>query len=528
MIYRSPFPDVTIPEVPLAEFVLERAAERGDKPALIDGPSGRTLSYAQLADSVERVAAALNARGFKKGDTFAIYSPNVPEFVVMFHAVARLGGVVTTVNPLYTHHELTHQLKDAGAGWLVTVPTFLEPALTSAEAVGLREVFVFGQAEGATPYAELLNSEASAPEVDIEPKEDIVVLPYSSGTTGLPKGVMLTHYNLVANLKQIEGFQAQTDNPIDENSVVMGLLPFYHIYGMTVIMNYALYRGATVVTMPKFELPTFLGLIQQYRVTYANVVPPIVLALAKHPLVDEYDLSSLTGMMSGAAPLGGDTAGTAAKRLNCEVTQGYGMTELSPVSHTNPDPDDTIDRAKVGPGLPNTECRIVSVETGEDVASGETGELLVRGPQVMKGYLNNPAATAATVDNEGWLHTGDIAEVDENGYFAVVDRVKELIKYKGYQVAPAELEEVLLLHAGVSDAAVIGVPDEEAGEVPKAFVVAKDGVTEDDIRAFVAERVAPYKKLRALEFVEAIPKSSSGKILRRVLVDREREGRAES
>ena len=526
MIYRSPFPDVTIPEVPLAEFVLARAA-RGDKPALIDGSSGRTLTYAQLADAVQRVAASLSERGFAKGDTFAIYSPNVPEFVVMFHAVARLGGIVTTVNPLYTHHELTHQLEDAGASYLITVPTFLENALTSAAALKLKEVFVFGEAEGATPYAELLGG-GTAPEVDIQPKEDLVVLPYSSGTTGLPKGVMLTHYNLVANLKQIEGFQAQTDNPIDENSVVMGLLPFYHIYGMTVIMNYALYRGATVVTMPKFELPAFLGLIQQYRVTYANVVPPIVLALAKHPLVDEYDLSSLTGMMSGAAPLGGDTAGAAAKRLNCEVTQGYGMTELSPVSHTNPDPDERIDRAKVGPGIPNTECRIVSVETGEDVAAGETGELLVRGPQVMKGYLNNPAATAATIDSGGWLHTGDIAEVDEQGYFAVVDRVKELIKYKGYQVAPAELEEVLLLHAGVSDAAVIGVPDEEAGEVPKAFVVAKDGVSEDDIRMFVAERVAPYKKLRALEFVEAIPKSSSGKILRRVLVERERESQGEA
>ena len=526
MIYRSPFPDVTIPEVPLSEFVLQRAAEFGDKPAFIDGPSGRELTYAQLAHAVERVAAALSERGFGKGDTFAIYSPNVPEFTVMFLAVARLGGVVTTVNPLYTHHELTHQLKDARAKWLITVPTFLENALKSAAEVGLQEVFVFGEAEGATPYRALLESDAKAPDVDIDPKEDIVVLPYSSGTTGLPKGVMLTHYNLVANLKQIEGVQAQTANPIDENSVVMGLLPFYHIYGMVVIMGYALYKGATVVTMPKFELESFLGLIQKHKVTYANVVPPIVLALAKHPLVDQYDLSTLTGMMSGAAPLGGDVAGAAAERLGCEVTQGYGMTELSPVSHFNPDPDMKIDRSKVGPAIPNTECRVVSVETGEDVGASETGELLVRGPQVMKGYLNNPEATASTLDDEGWLHTGDIAVVDEHGYFAVVDRVKELIKYKGFQVAPAELEEVLLAHPNVSDAAVIGVPDEEAGEVPKAFVVKNGDVSEDEVRAFVAERVAPYKKLRGLEFVEAIPKSASGKILRRVLVDRERSAQA--
>ena len=526
MIYRSPFPDVTIPKQSLTEFVLQRAAEMGDKAAFIDGPSGRELSYADLAHAVERVAASLHERGFGKGDTFAIYSPNVPEFTVIFLAVARLGGVVTTVNPLYTHHELTHQLKDAQAGYLITVPTFLDNALTSAEEVGLKEVFVFGEAAGATRYAALLESEGEAPEVAIDPQEDIVVLPYSSGTTGLPKGVMLTHYNLVANLKQIEGVQAQTDNPIDEDSVVMGLLPFYHIYGMVVIMGYALYKGATVVTMPKFELERFLELIQKHRVTYANVVPPIVLALAKHPLVEQYDLSTLTGIMSGAAPLGGDVAGIAAKRLGCEVTQGYGMTELSPVSHFNPDPDARIDRSKVGPAIPNTECRVLSVETGEDVSAGETGELLVRGPQVMKGYLNNPSATSATLDEAGWLHTGDIAVVDERGYFAVVDRVKELIKYKGFQVAPAELEEVLLAHPNISDAAVIGVPDEEAGEVPKAFVVKSAEVSEDEIKMFVAERVAPYKKLRQLEFVASIPKSASGKILRRVLVEQERAAQA--
>ncbi len=526
MVYRSPFPDVTIPEVPLTEFVLQRAADFGDKPAFIDGPSGRELTYAGLAHAVERVAASLHERGFGKGDIFAIYSPNVPEFTVVFLAVARLGGVVTTVNPLYTTHELTHQLKDARASYLVTVPTFLENALKSAEEVGLKEVFVFGEAAGATPYAALLEGEGQAPEVTIHPQEDIVVLPYSSGTTGLPKGVMLTHRNLVANLKQIEGLQAQTEHPIDEDSVVMGLLPFYHIYGMVVIMGYALYKGATVVTMPRFELEGFLELMQKYRVTYANVVPPIVLALAKHPLVERYDLSTLTGMMSGAAPLGGDVAGAAAKRLRCEVTQGYGMTELSPVSHTNPDPDVKIDRSKVGPAIPNTECRVVSVETGEDVAVGEAGELLVRGPQVMKGYLNNPGATAATLDEDGWLHTGDIAVVDERGYFAVVDRVKELIKYKGFQVAPAELEEVLLAHPKVSDAAVIGVPDEEAGEVPKAFVVKNADVSADELKLFVAERVAPFKKLRGLEFVEAIPKSASGKILRRVLVEQERAAQA--
>lgn len=523
MIYRSPLPEVSIPEVPLPQFVLQRAAERGDKPAFIDGTSGCTLTYAELADGVKRVASSLAKRGFKKGDVFAVYSPNTVEYAVVFQAVASLGGVITTVNPLYTSHELTHQLTDAGARFLITVLAFLDKVKEAAERVGLEEIFVFGEAEGATAYAELLKGDPSPPEVAIDPREDLVVLPYSSGTTGLPKGVMLTHYNLVANLEQIDGYQKATRRPLSEDDVLLGLLPFYHIYGMTVIMNYALLIGATVVVMPRFDLEQFLDLIQKHRITYANVVPPIVLALAKHPLVDKYDLSSLRGVMSGAAPLGGDTAAAVSKRLGCEVTQGYGMTELSPVSHTNPDEPDTIDPSKVGPPIPNTECRIVDAGTGENLGPGEPGELFVRGPQVMKGYLNNPDATTATLDEGGWLRTGDIAIADERGYFAVIDRVKELIKYKGYQVAPAELEAVLISHPKIVDVAVIGVADEEAGEVPKAFIVAKGSLTEEEVTRFLEERVAPYKRVRAFEWVEEIPKSSSGKILRRVLVDRERE-----
>ncbi|MDQ3460502.1 MAG: 4-coumarate--CoA ligase family protein [Deinococcota bacterium] len=526
MIYRSPFPDVLIPELPLTRLVLGRAAELGDKPALIEGPSGRTLSYRQVAESVKRVAASLAERGFKKGNVFAIYSPNLPEYAIVFHAVAVLGGTVTTVNPLYTSFELSYQLKDAGASFLVTAPAFLENARKSAEETGLKEVFVFGEAEGATPFAALLQSGGEAPEVPIDPKEDVVVLPYSSGTTGLPKGVMLTHYNLAANLRQLEGFQTHRNNPVTERDVLIGLLPFYHIYGMVVVMNFALYQGATVVTMPRFDLKRFLDIVQSYRVSYANLVPPIVLALAKQPLVESYDLSSLHGVISGAAPLGKDVAAACARRLGCEVTQGYGMTELSPVTHNNPDPSETIDMSLVGPCIPNTECRIVDVATGEDLGPGEPGELLVRGPQMMKGYLNNPVATAKTIDEQGWLHTGDIATVDAKGYFAVIDRVKELIKYKGFQIAPAELEAVLLTHPAVSDAAVIGLLDEEAGEVPKAFVVRKEPegkeVGEDAIMSFVAERVAPYKKLRKLEFVAAIPRSPAGKILRRVLISQEK------
>jgi acyl-CoA synthetase (AMP-forming)/AMP-acid ligase II len=521
MIYRSPFPDVEIPQVALPHVVLEGAAQRGDKPALIDGPTGRTISYGLLDRAVQRVAAGLHERGFAQGDVFAIYSPNLPEYAVIFLAVAQLGGIVTTVNPLYKTGELQQQMRSAGARAMITVPPLLPAARQAAQQAGLDEVFVFGEGEGATPFAALMSTDGVAPQPVIA-SDDVVVLPYSSGTTGLPKGVMLTHSNLVANLTQIDGLQGHVHTEVGEDDVVLGLLPFFHIYGMTVIMLYSLVRGATVVTMPRFDLEQFLQFRQQYGITYANVVPPIVMALAKHPLVDQYDMSGLRGLMSGAAPMGAAVAKLAADRLGCAVMQGYGMTELSPVSHSNPDGPDTIDMASVGPPIPNTECRVVDVSTGEDVEPGQSGELLVRGPQVMRGYLNDPDATAATLDDEGWLRTGDVAVVDERGYFSIVDRVKELIKYKGYQVAPAELEALLITHPDIADVAVVGSPDEEAGEIPKAFVVPGGDISADEIMGFVAERVAPYKKVRKVEFVSEIPKAASGKILRRDLIAKER------
>jgi acyl-CoA synthetase (AMP-forming)/AMP-acid ligase II len=332
---------------------------------------------------------------------------------------------------------------------------------------------------------------------------------------------MLTHRNLVANVTQcvpIEG--------IEEGETTVGILPFYHIYGMTVILSMALRRGATVITMPKFEMEDFCELVQDHKIKSAYLVPPIILGLAKHPMIDDFDLSSLDFITSGAAPLPVSVAENCQKRLGCMVKQGYGMTETSPVTHLVPrDATDTpID--SVGHVVPNTEFRVVDVGTNIDAESGEKGELWIRGPQVMKGYLNNESATRDTIDDDGWLHTGDVAIVDENEYTYIVDRVKELIKYKGYQVAPAELEEVLQSHADIADAAVIPSPDEEAGEIPKAFIVrqqhARD-LTGDAVMEFVAGQVAPYKKVRLVEFVDEIPKSASGKILRRELVKQERE-----
>jgi acyl-CoA synthetase (AMP-forming)/AMP-acid ligase II len=303
---------------------------------------------------------------------------------------------------------------------------------------------------------------------------------------------------------------------------VLGVLPFFHIYGMVVIMGAALVEGATIVSLPRFDLEQALRVMQEHRITVANVVPPIVLALAKHPAVAQFDLSALRVVFSGAAPLGAELAQACAQRLGVVVRQGYGLTETSPVTHIHPLAPLPEDHASVGPPVPNTACRLVDPDSGADVPVGERGELWVHGPQVMRGYFNKPEATAACLTADGWFRTGDVAVMDATGWFRIVDRVKELIKYKGLQVAPAELEAVLLSHPAIADAAVIPVPDAEAGEIPKAFVVLRAPVEPEAIMAFVAERVSPYKKVRRVELVDAIPKSPSGKILRRLLVERER------
>lgn len=512
MIFRSPEPPLTIPEVALTDFLIDRVAARGDHAAFIDGPTGRTITCDAWARSVRAVAAGLAKRGFRKGDVFAIYSPNVPEYAIAFHAVALAGGIVTTINPLYTVGETASQLKDAGARFLMTVPPFLERAREAAASSAIEEVFVFGEAEEATPFASLAAA-GDPPAIAIDAIDDVVVLPYSSGTTGLPKGVMLTHHNLVANIVQTHAVLR-----LDETDTVLGLLPFFHIYGMVVIMNLALHSGATVVTMPRFDLEQFLETLEKYRITFANVVPPIVLALAKSPAVEGRDLSALRMLFSGAAPLSASLAEAAAARLGCEVVQGYGLTETSPVTHAMRTDAPVRKHASIGPPIPNTEVKVVDLATGSELEAMQEGEICIRGPQVMKGYLGRPRETADMLDPDGWLHTGDIGHADGEGDFFIVDRVKELIKYKGLQVAPAELEAVLLGHPAVADAAVVPLPDEEAGQIPKAFVVLKGEATPEEIMSFVAERVAPYKRIRACAVIDAIPKSASGKILRRMLV----------
>jgi acyl-CoA synthetase (AMP-forming)/AMP-acid ligase II len=524
-ILRSRFPDVEVPDVSLGEYVFEHAASRSDLPALIDGPSGRAVTYGALREMIARCRSALSARGFRRGDVLGLFSPNVPEYAAVFFAVAELGGATTTANPMYVADELANQLKNSGAKILVTAPALAEKACAAAAAAGIKEVIAWSAAPGCVTFADFL---ASAPNVapaapNIDPAHDVVALPYSSGTTGLPKGVMLSHRNLVANLAQIDF--------VDSTEVgdhIVGVLPFYHIYGMLVVLCGVLRKGGCAVTMPHFDLEQYLRLTATYRTARAYLVPPIALALARHPMVAQFDLSCLKFVTSGAAPMGAELEESCAARIGCVVKQGYGMTEASPVTHFTPEDAAQVRGGSCGLLVPNTECRIVDLITRDDAAPGERGELLIRGPQVMLGYLNNPAASAQAVDEDGWLHTGDVGYADADGFFYIVDRLKEFIKYKGYQVAPAELEGILLTHAAVADCAVIPMADAEAGEIPKAFIVMRHAVTSDELMAYVASVVASFKKVRSVEFIEKIPKSPSGKILRRELIALERSRTAHS
>ena len=500
-VLRSPYPEVEIPPLSLSAYVMGGAAERGDKPALIDGPTGTVTTYAALAERVTRTAAGLAEHGIGKGDAVGLLGPNSADWVVAFHAASALGAIVTSVNPLLTQDEVGKQLASADAKAVITAGA-LRDAVAGFDAV--HELESLPEADGAVG------------DPGVDPEGDLAVLPFSSGTTGLSKGVMLTHRNLVANMEQIRSIHR-----IGADDVLIGALPFFHIYGQTVVVNLGLSQGATVVTMPRFDMGQFLDLLEQHRVTRAHIAPPVVLGLAKAPGVEGRDLA-LRVVISGAAPMDADTANRAGERLGAPVRQGYGMTEASPVTHFADD-DQLADQdpGAIGRLVGGTEGRIVDPETGED--SDGDGEIWIRGPQVMRGYLGNEEATRDALTEDGWLRTGDVARLEEDEVWRIVDRVKELIKYKGYQVPPAELEALLINHEGVADAAVIPIPDEAGGEAPMACVVpAGDDLDTDALMAWVAERVAPYKRIRAVEIVDEIPKSASGKILRRLLRDRAR------
>ncbi len=512
-------------EFPLQDL-LKRAIDRGPrKVAIIDGDN--TYSYSQLGEYSDRLASALAGLGVSPGDRVAILAPNCVEFVISFYGIVKAGAIVTTVNSGYREREIAHQLNDSGAETLIVHPALkpMSDAARSETPALTREIVIDPDSSEPNSFWGLLeNASPVHPSIPVDPMNDVAVLPYSSGTTGLSKGVMLTHFNLVSNVQQFLDRRNEA-TVIGPDDVLLTHLPLFHIYGMNVLMNGAIGAGCAQVMMGRFDMDEFLALMSRHRVTVLFTVPPVGLGLTQYPGVAEHDLSSLKVGFFGAAPLSTEMQLRIQEVMGFPIIQGYGMTEASPVTHSDFLEPHLTRHGSIGPALPDTEQKVVDVETGEtELPPGEIGELMVRGPQVMKGYYNNSEATRETLTDDGWLHTGDIVRMDSDGYVWVLDRLKELIKYKGFQVPPAELEGVLLEHPSISDAAVIGKEDLESGEIPKAFVVTTPGteVSAEDVMSFVAKRVATFKHVREVEFIDAVPKNPSGKILRRNLVELER------
>jgi len=515
-------PPIDIPEVSYDQLVRTAAQRHPEKAAI--KYYDLVLTYREAISMINSIANGLHDIGLRKGDRLCIYTANRPEFILTFIAAASLGVVVSPVNPSYKERELAHQLEDSEAVAILIqrelVPIF-QLVRSQHELPHLKHILVTGidipeHLEGAETFAALLRrSSPRYQQYDPVTPDDLLALPYSSGTTGLPKGTMLTHRNLVSNnIQFLTALQ-----PTDADTALL-FLPFYHIYGIMLTGSF-LACGGTQVIMERFDLLQALELCEKHAVTYVFVVPPIVLALAHAP-IDLSKLKTVRYILSGAAPMPPEPARQLQEKTGIITLQGYGLTEASPLTHAQPKDPALIRLESIGLLTHNTEQKIVDLETGErELPPGEDGELIIRGPQVMQGYWKAPEETAKVLRN-GWLYTGDIGHVDEDGYTYIVDRKKEMIKYKGFSIAPAEVEALLLEHPAVGDAAVIGIPDKEAGELVKGFIVPRRGqqANPEEIMAFVNSRLAGYKKIHHLEIIDAIPKNASGKILRRVLKER--------
>lgn len=509
--------EVRVPGVGLYEYLYgSLAPEDEDRTAVIDLAEGTETSFSTLRTHVDSAAGWLARRGIRKGDVIALQCPNSESFIVAAHAVWRLGAVLTPVELLATPRTVAHQITDSGAKLLLTLAGLGDGGEEAAELAGLTadQVVHLDTGRGLNQmYAE----RNTPPAVDFDPATHLAALPYSAGTTGLPKGVRLTHRNLVANMAQVEG-----TGLVGRDDVIFGVLPFFHIYGLTVLANLSVRLRATVIAAPRFQLRTFLRSHEDYKVTFSFIAPPVAVSLAKDASVADYDLSALRAVVSGAAPLDDRLARAVEERLGIRVYQGYGLTEASPVTHMNI--DDDLSRGSIGRPVAGTSHQIIDPDTRTEIlpptgdALSDAGELWVRGPQIMDGYLGDEEATAAALPGDGWLRTGDIARQDAAGNAYIVDRLKDIIKYKGHQVPPAELEAVLLSHPAVADVAVVGAGTGTAEEIPRAFIVVQPDVTADDALAaeltdYVAAQVEPYKRIRDIRFTAQIPKSTTGKIL---------------
>jgi acyl-CoA synthetase (AMP-forming)/AMP-acid ligase II len=508
MIFGSPWPPLRHASASIGDAVLSAARQFGDKPALIEGETGRILTYRELVQGAERIAAGLARAGLEPGQPLALALPNSIDFALAFFGAMRAGAWVVPINPIYTPAEMEHQIHDSGARFLVTIP---ERAADLAAAVD--SVFEIGGR-----WNELLECGATPPEVHSSP-DGLAMLPYSSGTTGKPKGVMLTHANVLANIHQ---YIAAME--LKYQDVLVNVFPLYHVAGLNCILNSHFAVGATVVLMKRFDLEGWLALIEQYLGTSILVPPPVILAIAKSPAWDRFRLDCVQKAGCGAAPLGADLQKAFEDRTGLVLRQAWGMTEASALLSSDANDRTRRKLGSCGYLAPSIEASVVDVATLQELGPQETGEIWVRGPNIMQGYWKQPAATTDTLVSDGWMRTGDIGYIDSDGCIYLVDRLKELIKYNAQQVAPAELEDIIQSHPAVLDAAVVGAPNEASGEIPMAFVVRKDGayLNAAELMNFVAARVAPHKKVRAVEFIDEIPKSPSGKILRRVLKERVR------
>ncbi|GMH48439.1 hypothetical protein TrLO_g4542 [Triparma laevis f. longispina] len=533
-IQQSPFGGLdAAPTELLSDYISKDWAKVESQQFIYEGITNSSLTYKQLTERTANFAASMaDEVDVTIRTTATVFSPNHIDYLPLVAGFLRAGGIVSPANPLYTEYELRGQIEKSKSTILIAHPMMLETAMKAVEGTGIRKVIVLGGEDGgvagAVPFDSLAGSHANPIMVtpDYVKKSvsaaDLALLPFSSGTTGLPKGTMLSHQNITINLQQFEHPEGKFMSP---NSTLISPLPMFHIYGFTASLLHTAKKSNTLVTMANFDLPRFCELVQEFKPERAHLVPPIILGIAKHPIIDNYDFSSLKMVISAAAPLGAEVEAGVRERLNIGCKQAWGMSELSPVGTVTPDDNLKSGSGTIGPVVAGSEGKIVDLETGEALPPGEnnTGELCIRGPQVMMGYLDEPDKTRECLTEDGWLHTGDIAYVDEDGYYFIVDRLKELIKYKGFQVAPAELEAVINTNPKVADCAVIPVEDEQGGEVPRAYAVKSGDIDDEELLTYVEERVSPHKKLRGgVVWVDEIPKSTAGKILRRVVIDMDR------
>jgi len=536
--------EINIPEKPLYSLIDDAASAYPERTAIIF--FGKKITYKELKEMIDSFAHALQEHGVKKGDVVAIMLPNTPQFVISYYAILKIGGIVTPLNPLYKSTEIKRQLLDSGAETIILLDLLYPEFEIIKNEVKIKNIIITSLKDYLPPllkmlyplkyrtpkikyepnmhkFTDFLKYSPEYKPVNINPKEDIAALMYTGGTTGVPKGAMLTHYNLLSNAIQIKYWY----KPKIEPMVVLSVLPFFHIYGQTTAMNYVFAHMATMVILPRFDVKDMFESISKYHVTVFHGVPTLYIQIINSPLVKKYRLDTIEACISGAAPLPIEVQKKFEELTGGKLREGYGLTETSPVTHVNP----ILGKFKIGSiglPIPNTFAAIADPDSNVLLPPDSVGELVISGPQVMKGYYNMPEENAKAFFELGgikWFRTGDIAKMDKEGYFYIVERKKDLIKYKGYSVYPREVEEVLYQHPAVKEAAVIGVPDPEVGEQIKAFVVLKDEfkgkVKEDEIIDFVKARIAPYKYPRIVEFRESLPKSAVGKILRKVLKDEE-------